>query len=270
MTVVRSNSPSVIYALIAPAGGSCGSYIDLSQHLPTSATIVTIEHPNFGGRTSKTYSVEDLAKLYAHDLKQSFSSMKECVLVGASFGGVVAWDLSRTLSQAGVVVKSIALLDSPWPGSSSSPEALTAPAFLRNVFSITSSATATSDSETSDVFPASYSTEVERLSTVVGQALSTVPVEDKDRVQKYDWRMMLALYVESVLALRAYSLDNTSRLDIPSLYVKASHSETSDACEQWGRVLPKLSVKDLDAEHALICKGKNGEDVAAFIAETLL
>ncbi|KZP12421.1 hypothetical protein FIBSPDRAFT_798902 [Athelia psychrophila] len=264
MTVVRSGSPSVIYALIAPGGGSCGSYVGLSQHLPTSATIVTVEHPNFRGRASMAYNVQDLAQLYARDLTQSFGSMSECVLVGASFGGVVAWDLSQRLAQMGVVVKSIALLDSPWPGPSSSPQALTASAFLQNVFSITSSTDASSEPESSDT------SEVGRLLSAVGLALSTGPPAEQAEVHKHDWQTMLALYVEAVLAVRAYSLDDSSKLDIPCVYVKASHSEVSDRCEQWGKILPRLSIGDVDAEHASVCKGKNGEDVAKFIADTLL
>lgn len=242
MTIIQSASPSVIYALIAPGGGSCGSYMEFSQHLPTSATIVTMNHPNFNDRISMMYTVQDLAERYAHDLTQSFSSMRDCVLVGSSFGGVVAYELSQRLMEAGIVVKSMALLDSPWPGLSSSPKALTALAFLQNVFNIASSTSPAVKS----IEPGT--TEAERLLLAVEQALATGPPAEQSQVYRHDWRTMLALYVESVLALRAYSLDDASKINIPCLYVKASHSDVNNRCEEWEQILPRLSFEEVDTE----------------------
>lgn len=223
-----------------------------------------MNHPNFNNRTSITYTVQDLAARYAHDLTQSFSAMRDCVLIGSSFGGVVAYELAQRLMDVGIMVKSMALLDSPWPGPSSSPVSLTAPAFLRNVFNIASSASPASKPL------APGTTEAERLHLAVEQALASGPPDEQSQVYKYDWQTMLALYVDNVLALRAYSLDVASKINIPCLYVKASHSDINNRCEEWGRILPKLSFEEVDAEHALVCQGKNGEDVAKFIATTIV
>jgi pimeloyl-ACP methyl ester carboxylesterase len=275
LTILQSGNLSCIYVLIAPGGGSCGSYIDLSQHLPTSATIVTLEHPNFSRPGSETYSVRDLSELYACDLKRSFDTMRECVLVGASFGGIVAFELSQTLLQSGILVKSISLVDSPWPGSDSTVQALSGSAFLRNVFGVIADPDLPPPADSGDYFfgeinmhsSISHSSEVERLTSAVSSALSGVPSQEKEKIEKYNWRGLLAVYVENVLALLGHSIDNSLRLDVPALYVKATRSCTVDCSPQWAAVLPRLSVTEIEAEHALSYTGKNGGEVARLISE---
>ncbi|KIK03065.1 hypothetical protein K443DRAFT_491447 [Laccaria amethystina LaAM-08-1] len=83
----------------------------------------------------KKYSVVNLGDLYARDLQHTFGGMKECVVIGASFGGVVGVEISRCLVRGGIAVKSLNLLDSPWPTLSESLEgALTSRALVSNLF----------------------------------------------------------------------------------------------------------------------------------------
>ena len=49
----------------------------------------------------KKYTVIDLGDLYAWDFQHTFGEMKECVVIGTSFGGIVGVEAARCLVQDG-------------------------------------------------------------------------------------------------------------------------------------------------------------------------
>jgi thioesterase domain-containing protein len=278
LTVLQSGDPSLVYALIAPGGGSCASYVDLAQHLSTSATIVALEHPIFASHSSpqqesefkmKKYSVVNLGDLYARDLQHTFGGMKECVVIGASFGGVVGVEVSRCLVRGGIAVKSLNLLDSPWPALSESLEGALKPrALVSNLFgnsvgnSFSSSDLVCANAEPDDISMSLIST--------ISAALSEASPVEREAVEKYNWKALVPVYVENVYVLRDFSFPADIGLDVPAVYIRAILSEASSGLDHWKIALPQLVVHEVDADHASFYSGRYAEMVGAVILDNVV
>ena len=280
LTVLQSGDPSLVYALIAPGGGSCASYVDLAQHLSASATIVALEHPTFASQSSsqqegelriKTYSVVSLGDLYARDLQRTFGVMKECVVIGASFGGVVGVETSRCLVRDGIAVKSLNLLDSPWPAPSEILEgALTSRALVANLFgnsvgnalSFSNSDLVCANAEPDDISSS--------LISIISAALSDASPSEREAVEKYNWKALVPVYVENVYALREFSFPADIGLDVPAVYVRAILGGVSSGLDHWKIALPQLVVHEIDADHASFYSGSYAETVGAMISDNVV
>lgn len=274
-TLLRCGEMSEVYALLAPAGGSCGSYIDLCRQLPPGGAVIGVEHPNLNlnasGPTPATpYSVSELADRYADDLARI--GVKEVVLVGSSFGGVVCVELARLLLQKeAMTVKGVALLDSPWPSMDVAVEALTWRAFLRNLFDVTS---AEADAQIGpgsalEMSLSAHAAAVETLTAEITAALALVDGSQRAAVERRDWKKLLTIYAENVLALGEYSQQGPIpglETRAPSLYVRAG-SRSSEHVDSWGGVLEGMRVEEVDGGHAGVCSGERAGRVAAFLAE---
>ena len=280
LTVLQSGDPSLVYALIAPGGGSCASYVDLAQHLSTSATIVALEHPTFASRSSyqqerklrmKKYSVVNLGDLYARDLQHMFGGMKECMVIGASFGGIVGVETSRCLVRDGIAVKSLNLLDSPWPALSESLEgALTSRALVANLFG-NSVGNALSSSNSDLVYANAEPDDISTsLISNISAALSEASPLEREAVEKYNWKALVPVYVENVYALREFSFPADIGLDVPAVYIRATLSGVSSGLDHWKIALPQLLVHEVDADHALFYSGRYAEVVGAMILDNVV
>ena len=280
LTVLQSGDPSPVYALIAPGGGSCASYVDLAQHLSTSATIVALEHPTFASRSSyqqesklrmKKYSVVNLGNLYARDLQHTFGGMEECVVIGASFGGIVGVETSRCLIRDGIVVKSLNLLDSPWAALSESLEgALTSRALVANLFG-NSVGNALSFSNSDLVYANAEPDDISTsLISSISAALSEASPLEREAVEKYNWKALVPVYVENVYALKEFSFPADISLNIPAVYIRAIWSGVSSGLDHWKTVLPKLLVHEVDADHASFYSGKYAKMVGAMILDNVV
>lgn len=280
LTVLQSGDPSLVYALIAPGGGSCASYVDLAQHLSTSATIVALEHPTFASRSSyqqesklrmKKYSVVNLGDLYARDLQHTFGGMKECVVIGASFGGIIGVETSRCLVRDGIAVKSLNLLDSPWPALSESLEgALTSRALVANLFG-NSVGNALSLSNSDLIYANAEPDDISiSLISSISAALSEASPLEREAVEKYNWKALVPVYVENVYALSEFSFPADIGLDIPAVYIRAILSGVSSGLDHWKIALPQLLVYEVDADHASFYSGRYAEMVGAMILDNVV
>lgn len=260
-SVLQSGDGINIYVLIAPGGGSCASYSDLVRSLPHYATILGVEHPKFVRPSSETlrYSVEDLASLYVAVLEQYSQKINKCVLVGASFGGVVAVEMAKRLSSREITVSSLVLLDSPIPGSSSAAEKdLSMGSFLKNVYNVHYTDLTFWTNGTASAF------NITQLETFLTTAAARDPALI-DSIIKSDWKTLAKVYSENVSALMGYSVDGVS-IEIPALYI---HAGAEGLSTPWTNVLSCLSVGYIDAPHALIYSGDHAERVADMIAKML-
>jgi thioesterase domain-containing protein len=291
---VLQHGNDTVYVLLAPGGGSCASFSDLIEALPRSVTILGLEHPNYVQPTSRQYSVDDLSELYLTALKQYSGAIKECVLVGASFGGVVAVKLATELPQHGFAVSSIALLDTPWPGSLSAG-AFSVHGFLRDVYGIVMRSRefdypTPNQSPPRPSTPSSYKSlpdcgdggndEVVAFKSVAvpfdtasfEAFLASAVIDGGDhseafrRVQKSDWRTLSAVYADNICALEQYSVEDV-RLDVPALYIHAAVDGLDrHALAPWSDVFSRLFVKHIDAPHASVYTGENAKAVVASMA----
>ncbi|CAK5278814.1 unnamed protein product [Mycena citricolor] len=149
------------YVLIAPGGGSCLSYAALARHLPADSTIMALDHPALHGIDSDC-GINELATRYVKDMPPT---CRDVVLVGASFGGLVATAMLGPMQEAGIQVRAVALIDSPFPGSTSADVLLTADAFVRNVFSAESRPALSAEEATLDLaaFAARHGSDIRAL-----------------------------------------------------------------------------------------------------------
>jgi thioesterase domain-containing protein len=273
LTVLQSGDPSLVYLLIAPGGGSCASFLDLSQHLSPSATIVAVEHPNLASAHSsidsdlKRYSVNDLGKMYANDLKRLFETMKECVLIGASFGGVVAVELYQHISEAGILVKSLNLLDSPWPTSESIVDVLKPSSVISNLFGDRVRDALFKHPHVTGQFPPDIPSQCASMISIINDALTHTNSDDRDAFERHDWRVLIRVYIENLHTLRKFTFSQDLRLEVPVLYFRATLNEASAGLDLWKVAIPQLSVHDIEADHASLYSGVNAQKVSVLISD---
>lgn len=101
--------------LIHPAGGTTYIYRELTFSLPDYQPIYAIQSKTLDGKTPLINTIEEMAKEYLQDVT-AVQSQGPYQLAGASFGGLVAFEMARLLSDSGKEVKFLGLMDSPHPG----------------------------------------------------------------------------------------------------------------------------------------------------------
>lgn len=94
---------------IAPIGGDVSGYREIVAKLPTGMRTLGLRDPVFLGERGTTRSVADLSARYRRDLAGS----RIDVLVGWSFGAMVAHQIAFDLQQEGRPLSSIMLIDPP-------------------------------------------------------------------------------------------------------------------------------------------------------------
>ncbi len=99
-------------------GGNAVGYYALARHLGPDQPVFGLQTPGLDGRTQPFTRIEDLAAHYVQEVRAAGAS-GPFHLVGASFGGLVAFEMARQLELAGEDVGLVALLDSYAPGYAS-------------------------------------------------------------------------------------------------------------------------------------------------------
>ncbi len=89
-------------------------YRDLAQSLPPSQPIYGFQAPGFEGECEPLSRVEDMAAHYIQAMRQ-VQAEGPYLLGGASFGGLVAFEMARQLFAANQAVGLLFMLDSPGP-----------------------------------------------------------------------------------------------------------------------------------------------------------
>jgi thioesterase domain-containing protein len=102
---------------IHPVGGNILEYYPLAAHLSVDRPIYGLQSPGLDGRQAPLCSIEAMAAYYIKEI-QSIQPQGPYLLVGYSFGGVVAVEIARQLDLAGKQIGLLALLDRESPNLS--------------------------------------------------------------------------------------------------------------------------------------------------------
>ncbi|WP_161990268.1 non-ribosomal peptide synthetase [Streptomyces alboflavus] len=97
---------------VHPAGGTAFCYLSLAKELPDTVGVYGIQSPGLYPGESFLPTVEAMAEAY-EKLAEPLLDGSPLVLVGLSFGGLVAHELGRRLAAAGHTRLSVVLLDAP-------------------------------------------------------------------------------------------------------------------------------------------------------------
>ena len=105
-------APLVLFHAV---GGTINLYAELVAALPGELPVVAFQSPSLAGGGAGPRTVEAMARDYLADL-MPLQPHGPYRLVGASFGGMLAFEAARQLVQRGESVTLLALLDTPGPG----------------------------------------------------------------------------------------------------------------------------------------------------------
>jgi acetoacetyl-CoA synthetase len=96
--------------LITHGVGGRASFSELARHMQTEHPIYGIQARGVDGLEPPFHRIEDMAAYYLDALNQ-LQLQGSCVLIGYSFGGLVAFEMARRLSEAGKNVALLVLVD---------------------------------------------------------------------------------------------------------------------------------------------------------------
>ena len=110
---MSGRGPETLY-LIHPGGGNVLEYQPLSRHLPDSIRAVGVQAHGVDGLEDPDRSIGDMTERYAAAIEQ-FQPTGIINLAGHSTGGLLAFEVARTLQERGRTVGLLALLDATFP-----------------------------------------------------------------------------------------------------------------------------------------------------------
>jgi acetoacetyl-CoA synthetase len=96
--------------LITHGVGGRASFSELARHMQTEHPIYGIQARGVDGLEPPFHRIEDMAAYYLDALNQ-LQPQGSCALIGYSFGGLVAFEMARRLSEAGKNVALLVLVD---------------------------------------------------------------------------------------------------------------------------------------------------------------
>jgi acyl transferase domain-containing protein/thioesterase domain-containing protein len=104
-----------ILFLVHPIDGYVTFYRDLAQTLPANQAVYAFQANGLDARSQPLTSVEQMASAYITVMKNKQPNGSYW-LGGASFGGLIAYEMAQQLQEAGETVKQLFMIDSPAPG----------------------------------------------------------------------------------------------------------------------------------------------------------
>lgn len=104
-----------ILFLVHPIDGYVSFYRDLAQTLPSNQAVYAFQANGLEDDSQPLESVEQMASAYILAMK-SKQPHGPYMLGGASFGGLVVFEMAQQLQQSGETVKRLFMIDSPAPG----------------------------------------------------------------------------------------------------------------------------------------------------------
>jgi acetoacetyl-CoA synthetase len=96
--------------LIVPGMGGRATFSELARHIRTGRPIYGIQAKGIDGIEEPLEHVEDMADFYL-DALNKLEPKSSCILIGYSFGGLVALEMAQRLSKAGKHVALLVLMD---------------------------------------------------------------------------------------------------------------------------------------------------------------
>jgi len=131
--------------LIHPAGGTVYYYNKLVSCLPEYQPVYGVQAKSFDGKTTIPETIEEMAKDYLQDIT-TVQPQGPYQLAGASFGGIVAYEIAVLLSKAGKQINFLGLIDSPSPGFlPDSKNFIDVPAIVKYILEVSDSHNASLD-----------------------------------------------------------------------------------------------------------------------------
>ena len=115
---IRPAARGVPLLCLPPLTGSAVPFFTLAKHLGADQPIYGLQAPGLDGDEPACDTVEAIADHLEQTIASAFAG-RDVMLLGYSFGGYVAFELSRRLQARGVLVRHCLLVDTPapWPGS---------------------------------------------------------------------------------------------------------------------------------------------------------
>jgi phthiocerol/phenolphthiocerol synthesis type-I polyketide synthase E len=101
--------------IIHPIGGHVYFYRDLVREMDPEQPIYGIIAPGLDTEAPRLTSIPQLAELYIEEIQQKHPKGSYC-LGGASFGGIVAFEMAQQLVQQQQEIELLFMIDSPGPG----------------------------------------------------------------------------------------------------------------------------------------------------------
>nr|VFJ47958.1 MAG: putative toxin-antitoxin system toxin component, PIN family [Candidatus Kentron sp. FW] len=101
--------------LVHPAGGHVYFYRDLIHHLDPERPVYGIQAQETDGKSEPITRVEKMAARYI-EIVRTRQPKEPYALGGASFGGIVAFEMARQLHASGEAVPVLVMIDTPGPG----------------------------------------------------------------------------------------------------------------------------------------------------------
>lgn len=216
--------------LVHPVGGNVLCYVELARELGTDQPVYGLQAPGLVQGEGVLASVEELAELYIAAIRK-LQRHGPYYLGGWSFGGIVAYEMARRLSDSGEKVASVVMIDShlihPDMREPTSEATLLA-AFAKDISVISGS----------PIDPAS----------LAGSPQMTSAFE---------------VFKANSVALRRWQPSHFSGRVL--LISARTGGGPSLSAEVWGQAAPLLEVAEVDGDHYSIMSGNGLEQVVALI-----
>jgi surfactin family lipopeptide synthetase A len=114
LVVIESRGSKTPLFCIHPVGGNVLEYYPLAHHLGLAQPIYGIQSPGLDGIQAPLTQIEAMAANYITEI-QTVQPDGPYLLVGYSFGGLIAFEIARQLESRGEKVNLLALLDTESP-----------------------------------------------------------------------------------------------------------------------------------------------------------
>lgn len=111
---LRSDSTATPLFCVHAGSGSAYPYLKLAQLLGADRAVYGIEAPGFDGGREPVRSLPELSAEYTETLRE-FQPDGAFLLLGWSFGGVIAFDMAQRLTAAGARVPQVVMIDVSLP-----------------------------------------------------------------------------------------------------------------------------------------------------------
>lgn len=256
--IVPLNPPGAATPLVCvhASAGSAYSYLPLAHLLGDDQPVLGIEAPGFDGEQAPVPSVPDLSARYAAALREVVPG-GAVHLMGWSLGGLIAFDMARRLTAAGVEVGRVLLVDtSPPHPCPMPPETETARRFLHDV---AASLGVDLPTET-DALVAGCDGDADALFREVGRLDSWPPELDAELLgDRYA--------VFRAHALAAHTYEAPGRYDGPVWHLVASQSPPQEG--RWAELDPDLTERTVPGDHHSIWYGDGLQQLAALTRSAL-
>ena len=108
------------FVCVPGIGGNIVGFYDLARELGPDQPVYGLQAPGLDGKREPLARVEDMAAHYISEIRSVLPD-GPFLLGGASFGGIVAFEMARQLEAAGQPVALLALFDATAPGRASMP-----------------------------------------------------------------------------------------------------------------------------------------------------